>query len=162
MIPRDTRRQWSALTLGTMRAAVSLLGLLVVACGAVPGPAGCVGALSLPAPVVAKNGDCTTSVASDRATYTSAQGIVFTVTTTATGPNCGVGVPCGAAAVSVADSAGHTVWKPMQMGIACPALARLLRTGESVQSSANWPQPAVAAGEYSVSGSGATAYFRIC
>ena len=144
------------------RLALPVVALLVMACGGVPGPAGCLGALNMPAPVVAKNGDCTTSVTSDRATYTGGQAIVFTVTTTATGPSCGVGVPCGAAAVAVADSAGHTVWKPIQMGIACPALARLLRTGESVQSSASWPQPAVPADEYSVSGSGATAYFRIC
>ena len=145
-----------------MRTAISLFALLVIACGGVQGPAACLGALNMPAPVVAKNGDCTTSVTSDRATYTGGQRIVFTVTTTATGPSCGVGVPCGAAAVAVADSTGHSVWKPPQVAIACPALARLLKPGESVQSSATWPQPAVAAGEYSVSGSGATAYFRIC
>lgn len=145
-----------------MRAAVLLLALLLTACGSVPGPAGCLGGLSPAAPLVATRGDCTTAVTSDRTTYTGGQAILFTLTTTATGPNCGVGVPCGAAAVSVADSLGHTVWKPVQMGIACPALARLLRTGESVSASARWQQPAVAAGEYSVSGGGATAYFRIC
>src|SRR5919204_2675702 len=65
----------------------------------------------------------------------------------------GVGVACGAPAIQVVTPDGRLVWKTPQMGVVCPALARVLQPGESLSYSQAWPVATDAAtGTYQISG----------
>ena len=145
-----------------MRTLVVALAILVTACGSVPSSLACLGPSSLPPPVVATRGDCHTALALDRTTLTSGQRLVFTLTTTATGPACGVGVPCGGLDVQVFDSAGNLRWRPRNGAIACRALARMLRQGESISATATWDHTDLGGGTYAAVSGGAATYFRVC
>jgi len=146
------------------RPVLAALAVLVVACSNnVPGPAGCLN-LGSASRQIANLGPCAIAVDTDRRSYTAEQDITVTETTTATAAGCTVGPPCIGPAVSIqAATGGQTLWKPPQLGMACPMYIRVLQPGETASSRATWTRPTLPPGSYSVAGrGGAVSYFKVC
>jgi hypothetical protein len=125
--------------------------ITVVACGSAPGN----GCARPPAATAGTPVNCIGgSLATDAPTYSP--GATVTIRETATN-TCmtpvAVPVACGAPLLTATASDGRIVWRTIQMGIACPALARLMQPGESVTYTQSWPTASdTPPGVYKISG----------
>jgi hypothetical protein len=133
-----------------MRYLIVLAVLAISACGRAAAPACASPPAATPGtPVNCIGGAMTT----DSSQYAPGGTVtIHQVATNVCSTPVGVGVACGAPPVQVSTPDGRLVWKTPQMGIVCPALARLLQPGESLSYSQAWPVAAdTAAGVYQIS-----------
>jgi hypothetical protein len=134
-----------------MRHLMVLAALALTACGSAATPACPSPPAGMPgAPVNCIGGSMTT----DSPQYAPGATVtIHQVATNVCSTPIGVGVACGAPPVQVSTTDGRLVWKTPQMGIVCPALARLLQPGESLSYSQAWPiATETATGLYRISG----------
>jgi hypothetical protein len=156
-----------------MRRLLLFMTLLLTACGSVTDAVGC--AAPLPADktgsgvACGSGGQVAESIATDLRTYHPGQAIKITVTATnvSTLP-CTAPTACGPLPVQVVDWTGARVWSTAVRGIVCPALARLLRPGETATYPQLMTKSDLKAGVYQATGldgqpsAYGASFFRVC
>jgi hypothetical protein len=155
-----------------MRIVLALAAALLVACGSTAG-SGC--GSPLPAAVAGQGQACgvaghlSETIATDLPTYSSGTPIAITVTATNTSnEGCAAPTACPPLRVVIDDANGRQSWATPDVRQVCPALARLLRPGESVAYTVKTDGLALPVGTYSVTGPQADAaaygrsYFTVC
>jgi hypothetical protein len=156
-----------------MRILVALTAVLIAACGSTGGAAGCT--TSAPADVAGQGQACGTAghlsetISTDLRTYSPGTAIAITVTATnISNEGCAAPTACPPLAVVVDDANGRQAWATPNVRQVCPALARLLRPGESVAYTVKTDGLTLPLGSYSATGNQATAaaygrtYFAVC
>jgi hypothetical protein len=156
-----------------MRILVALAAVLLVACGSTGGASACPNAL--PADVAGQGQACgaaghlAETLSTDQRTYAPGTTIVITLTATNTSSEgCVAPSACPPLPVVIDDATGRQAWAPPNVRQVCPALARLLRPGESATYTVKTDGLTLGVGIYSATGNvaNAAAYgrysFTIC
>jgi hypothetical protein len=156
-----------------MRIWLAFAAALLVACGSSGGATGCT--TPPPADVAGQGQACGTAghlseqVSTDLRTYPPGTPILITITATnISNEGCAAPTACPPLPVVINDANGRQSWTTPNLRQVCPALARLLRPGESVAYSAKTDGLTLPVGTYSATGNQATAaaygrsYFTVC
>jgi hypothetical protein len=156
-----------------MRILLAVAAALLVACGSTGGASGCT--TSPPADAAGRGEACGTAghlserISTDLRSYSPGAPIVITVTATNTSnEGCAAPTACPPLPVAIDDANGRQAWTTPNLRQPCPAMARLLRPGESVTYTAKTDGLTLPVGTYSATGNQSTAaaygrsYFTVC